>query len=161
MTDYQIQTSTRRCAATGRELRPGEHYFSVLLDEGGNLTRKDYSGEAWQGPPTDAFSFWQGRLPTGSAPRRPPIDDETLVECFGRLEGQLEPSRLSFRYVLALLLVRRRRFRLEDTRGDAGRQVLLVRCGRTGQRHEVLDPALGDAELEAVQDDVFRVLGWD
>jgi hypothetical protein len=160
MTDYQIQNSTRRCATTGRELNPGERYYSVLLDEGETFTRKDYSIEAWQGPPAKAFSFWQGRLPSGPA-RRPPIDDEMLLECFNRLEGELEPGRVSFRFVLALLLMRRRRFKLEETRSEDDREVLVLRCTRTGARYQVLDPALSDDELETVQDDVFRAIGWE
>jgi len=158
--DYQIQAHTRRCAVTGRELKPGERYYSVLIDEGTTLTRKDYSLAVWQGPPEGAFSFWQGKLPAGTAPRRPPIDDEILLECFGRLEGDLEPARLSFRYVLALLLVRRKRLRLEDARQEGGQEVLTLRDARTGARHQVIDPALPDDELEAVQDDVFQLLGW-
>ena len=63
MTEYQIQPNTRRCAVSGRELKPGERYFSVLLDEAGKFVRKDYGAEAWQGPPADAFSFWAGRVP--------------------------------------------------------------------------------------------------
>jgi hypothetical protein len=156
MTDYGIQASTRRCAVTGRELQVGERYYSVLIDDGGTLTRKDYSQKAWQGPPEGAFSFWQGRLPAGTAPRRPPIDDDTLLDFFVRLEDDQEPARLSIRYVLALLLVRRKRLRLEDS----GQEVLTLRDARTGTRHRVIDPGLPDDELEAVQDEVFQLLGW-
>src|SRR5262249_35705723 len=85
MTDYQIQARSRRCVATGRELVPGERYFSVLLDEGDSFVRQDFSLEAWQGPPEKTFSFWQGRLPSGGAPKRPAIDDELLLDCFARL----------------------------------------------------------------------------
>jgi hypothetical protein len=161
MTDYQIQNSTRRCAITGRELKPGERYYSVLLDEGGNFTRKDYSLEAWQGPPAGAFSFWQGRLTTARIPRKPAIDDEMLVDCFHRLEGDLEPNRVSFRFVLALLLLRRRRFKLEETRQEGATEVLVLRCLRSGVRSQVVDPGMSDEELESVQDDVFRAIGWE
>jgi hypothetical protein len=161
MTDYQIQASSRRCAATGREIRPGEAYYSVLLEEGGTFTRRDYSEPAWAGPPAGALGFWRTRLQAGQAPRRLPIDDELLLECFRRLEGEHEPGKLGFRYVLALLLVRRRRLRLEDGRREAGQEVLLLRCPRTGDRLEAVDPGLSDDELEAVQEDVFRVLGWE
>jgi hypothetical protein len=161
MTDYQIQPSSRHCASSGRELKPGEKCFSVLLDEGGTFVRKDYGVEAWQGPPPGAFSFWQGRVSAGQAPRRPPIDDDLLLDCFTRLEGQDEPGRVNFRYVLALLLVRRRRFKLEDARQQDGREVLRLRCARTGARHEVTNPGLADEELEAVQEDVFQALGWE
>jgi hypothetical protein len=161
MTDYQIQSSTRRCAITGRELHPGERYYSVLLDEGSSFTRKDFSLEAWEGPPAGAFSFWQSRLAAGEAQRRPLIDDEMLMECLNRLEGEDDPSRLSFRFVLALLLMRRKRLRLEESRREGGQEVLALRCARTGARYRVLDPGLSDEELESVQDEVFRALGWE
>jgi hypothetical protein len=81
------------------------------------------------------------------------------VECFHRLEGEEEPSKRSFRFVLALLLMRRRRFKLEETHQQDGHDVLVLRCPRTGAQHEVLDPGLSDEELEGVQDDVFRAIG--
>jgi hypothetical protein len=168
MTDYQIQASSRRCAITGRELQPGERCFSVLLEEGGSLVRKDYSLEVWHGPPPGAFGFWQSRPVSSQAQRRPPIDDELLLECFRRLAADGESgvsnqdgNRSSFRYVLALLLMRRRRLRLEDTRQEGSQEVLILRCMRSGERFGVLDPGLSDEQLETVQDDVFRVLGWE
>src|SRR5262249_1630418 len=88
MKDYQIQASRRRCASTGREIRPGEAYYSVLLEEGGTFTRRDYSESAWAGPPAGALGFWRTRLQPGQAPRRLPIDDELLLGGFQRLEGQ-------------------------------------------------------------------------
>ena len=105
MTDYQIQGSTRRCAKTGRDLKPGERFHSALLDEKGAFSRLDYSLEGWEGPPPGAFSHWQGKLPKGDKPRRPPIDDDLLVECLSRLEGDKDPARANFRFVLALLLL--------------------------------------------------------
>ncbi len=161
MSEYQIQPNTRRCATTGRELRPGEPHFSVLLDESGKFVRKDYGVEAWQGPPAGAFSFWQGRIGAGSAPRRPTFDDELLMDCFHRLERETEPSKLGFRYVLALLLLRRKRFKLEGSRQEIGQSSLHLRCPRTGARVIVLDPGLTDEEIESVQDDVFQALGWE
>ncbi len=80
MTDYQIQQNTRRCTISGRELKPGERFFSVLLLEGGTFVRNDYAADAWQGPPEGAFSFWAGRVPTGEQPKRLRIDDDLLVD---------------------------------------------------------------------------------
>jgi hypothetical protein len=161
MTDYQIQSSTRRCAASGRELQPGEKYFTVLIDQGDRFVRQDYSAEAWQGPPPEAFSFWATRVPLPESRRRPAIDDEMLLECFQRLEGQEDAGRLRFRYVLALLLMRRRRFRFEEAKIEAGREVLCLRCSRTGASFRVVNPRMTEAETKAVQDEVFQALGWE
>jgi hypothetical protein len=161
MTDYQIQGNTRRCAATGRELRPGEKFYSVLLDQGGKFVRLDYGSEAWQGPPEGAFSFWAGRVPAQEESRRLRIDDDLLVDCFGRLEGHTDPAQVNFRYVLALLLMRRKRFKFEETGKDGDRETWVLRCTRTGARHEVVDPQLTEEEMAAVQEEVFKVLGWE
>lgn len=161
MTEYQIQANTRRCAATGRELRPGERVYTVLLDEGGKLVRQDYSSEAWTGPPPGAFSFWVGRVPAQDEKRRPPIDDELLLDCFRRLEGQTEPERVNFRYVVALLLMRRKRFKFEEAQVEDGQEVLALRCTRTRESYKVVNPGLSDDEIVRVQDEVFKVLGWE
>lgn len=160
MTDYQIQASTRRCAGSGRDIKPGERFYSVLLDDGDTFVRQDFSLEAWKGPPEKTFSFWQARLPTAGAPKRPPIDDELLLDCFARLEGEAEPGKQAFRYVLALLLVRRKRLRIEDSTREGGQEILTLRDGRSRGRYLVIDPGLPDDELESVQDEVFAVLGW-
>jgi len=161
MTDYEIQASSRKCCVSGRELRSGEKYYSVLLDQAGKLVRNDYSVEAWKGPPEGSFSFWMGTIAAPDSRRRPPIDDEMLMDCFGRLEGQPEPAKIRFRYILALLLMRRRRFKFEETRQEAGLEILVLRCTRTGAETEVINPCLADHEMAAVQEEVFQTLGWE
>ena len=160
LTDYQIQPNSRRCFVSGRELKPGEAFYSVLLEEAGRFLRREYSREAWQGPPEGAFSFWMGKVPTRAQDRRPPVDDDMLLDCFARLEGQTEPARVNFRYVLALLLLRRKRLKFEDARTDGPREVLRLRSPQTRVVHEVVNPALTEEEMQAVQDEVFKVLGW-
>jgi hypothetical protein len=160
MTEYQIQPNTRVCAITGRELRPGERFFTALREEGGQFLRQDYSAEAWHGPPPGAFSFWAGHVPAANQSRKLRIDDDLLMECFERLEGQPEASRVNFRYVVALLLMRRKRLRFEEAITQGEQEVLTLRCARSGAKHLVVNPRLTEEQLLAVQDEVFKVLGW-
>jgi hypothetical protein len=161
MTDYQIQPNSRRCVVSGRELQPGEKFFAVLVEEGDRFLRQDYAAEVWQGPPAGAFSFWTGRVPPKEASDRPHFDDEMLLDCFQRLENDTEPRKVSFRYVVALLLMRRRRLKFEESIKDGDQEKLSLRCTRTGTAYQVIDPKLSDEELEKVQEDVFQVLGWN
>jgi hypothetical protein len=159
--DYQIQPHTRRCAVTGREIKPGERFYTVLLEEGQQFVRRDYSAEAWQGAPAGAFSFWAGKVAENAESQRPPIDDELLLDCFHRLEGQLEPHQVNFRYVVALLLMRRKRLRFEDARQKNGQEAIVVRCLRDRKSYEVFNPRLSEEEIASVQEEVFKVLGWE
>jgi hypothetical protein len=162
MTDYPNSTSIRLCAATGRPLRPGDRYYGVLALDGSRFIRQEYSTEGWAGPPQGAFGHWAGRVPTSlDAQRRPPIDDEMLVDCFQRLDGAAEPEKLNFRYVVALLLMRRKRFKFDDVMKDASGESLVVRDTRSGVKHTVVDPGLTEEQMKGAQDEVFQVLGWN
>lgn len=161
MTEYQIQEITRRCSVSGRDLQPGERFYSVLVDEGGKLIRKDFSEEAWQGPPNGTFGFWAGKVPPRDERRKLRIDDDMLFDCFRRLSGETEPAKINFRYVVALLLMRRKRFKFEEAKHADGHEVLVVRCTRSRETYDVVNPRLNDAEMAAVQEEVFKVLGWE
>jgi hypothetical protein len=161
MTEYQIQPNTRRCAVTGRELRPGEKFYTALLEEGDHFLRQDFSAEAWHGPPENAFGFWAGKVPSDDNLHKPRFDDELLFDCFQRLEGQTDIGRVNFRYVVALLLMRRKRLKFEQTVTHDDVEKLCLRCVRTGERFEVINPRLSSEEMTQVQEEVFRVLGWE
>jgi hypothetical protein len=161
MTEYEIQPNTRRCSITGRELQPGERYYSVLLDEAGTYVRQDYGADAWQGPPDGYFSFWSGKVPAPEENKRLRIDDDMLVDCFQRLEGNAGLDRLSFRFVVALLLMRRKRFKFEEARTQGDQEILLLRCAKTKNLYQVVNPRLSEEEMAGVQAEVFKVLGWE
>jgi hypothetical protein len=160
MSDYQIQPSARRCSATGQELMVGERYFSVLLEAEGKLVRQDFSAGSWQGPPAGAFSFWCGKVPAREQAKKIVIDDELLLDCFNRLQGEQEPSKVNFRYVVALLLMRRKRFKFDTVKTREGQEWLQLRDAKLGRQVEVLNPRLTEREMAEVQDEVFKVLGW-
>jgi hypothetical protein len=163
MIEYDIQAPGPVCAATGRELKPGDRFFAVLTELGGKLVRTDYAADAWPGPPPAAVAYWVGRVPAaGQKARKPIVNDNLLLDCFDRLKGSTDSDGLNFRYVAALLLMRRKRFRFEDAaRDDQGRDVLIVKDSRGGAIHHVTDPRLTDDQVAAVQTEVFRVLGWE
>jgi hypothetical protein len=56
--------------------------------------------------------------------------------------------------------MRRRRLRHETSVLDGGVEKMILRCVRTNQKHEVVNPQLSDDAMAAVQDEVFDVLGW-
>ncbi len=163
-TDFQLQASSRRCCVNGRELQTGEKFYSVLIEQTGKLVRLDYSLEAWKGAPEGAFSFWLAHVQPPESKRRPAIDDEMLLDCFVRLEGQSEPGKVRFRYIVALLLLRRKRLRFESGPGQRGGEepeIIVARCNRSRDEYQVINPRLTEQEMVQVQEEVFQVLGWE
>ena len=100
--DFEIQRSTRRCAATDRALEPGEICYSVLEVHGAEIVRKDFAASAWSGPPAEAFGWWKSRVPEPHAKKIKLAPNEVLLELFDQLAER--PESEDMRYVLALLV---------------------------------------------------------
>ena len=115
MERWEIERSGGVCAATGRELAEGEEHYAVLHEDGDSFRREDYCLEAWQGPPPTAFCFFKTRMPVKEKKKRLLVDNDVLVNFFLRLAGEEKQSRVHFRFVLALILMRKRLLRYEET----------------------------------------------
>ncbi len=151
----------RACAATGRVLAPGDRAVAALTSDGAGYTRTDTAADAWAGPPPGCVAYWPCRVPAGPTRKPAAYPDALLADWFYHLAGSDDPGKLNLRYVVALLLMRRRRLKFEDsTPAGESPGVLVVRDAKTGARHEVRDPRLTDDELAAVQAEIGRVLGW-
>ena len=134
--DYELRRCSRQCALTGRELREGETFYSVLTIEDGQLVRHDYSSEAWQGVPVEGVvAWWRSQIPTSESKRRHMAPNDVLLDVFQELENQ--PDQTDVRYVLALLLIRRRVLRLEDSHRDGATETLDLYCPRLEQHVQV------------------------
>jgi len=159
--DYQLHNPTRRCSTTGRDLRPGDRYFGTVLEHGSALERHDFAPEAWTGPPSGTIGHWVGQVPLTEERRRAPVDDEQLLHCFRQLEDAVTAHKQNLRYVLALLIIRRKRLRLTNTKCDEFGEVLVIMDPKSQTEFEVRDPRLSASALSAVQNEVFELLGWD
>jgi hypothetical protein len=162
---YPAFRATGRCASTGREIAAGEAYFATLVErrEGAvvTLSRMDFSTRAWQDgarPPEDAhvLGMWRTIASNAGEKKRPLLNDQDLLDMFEETPAVEDVRSIRFRYILALLLVRRRLLRVVTTRRAEGRTVLSVM--RRGEAalgaapRDVVDPGLDDgAVTEAVE----------
>ena len=157
MIDFEIQRCTRHCAATGRELLPGETFYSVLIEKGSSVERHDYSQEAWTEPPADAIGWWKTQLPDPKTQRKQWAPNDVMLRLFDELAEQ--PEQQDVRYVLALLLVRRRVMRMEEAEPDEqAEEVMVLYCPRRDETYRV-PVVLPDAErAEEIQRQIGQLL---
>lgn len=157
MLDFEVQRCTRRCAASGRELRPGERCVSVLIAEGAQVVRYDYAADAWQGPPENCVGWWSARVPDGASQRVAWAPNDVMLDYFERLEGQEE--RRDVRYVLTLLLIRRRLLRLESTATEPdGQEVAVVYCARNEREYRVAAILPDEPRVREIQSELSALL---
>lgn len=116
LADFKVNRCTRRCHALARPLRDGEWFYSVVIEQGDDLVRHDYSAEAWTQPPEGAVGWWKGRMPLAGTRKLVLAPDPVLVDLLRGLGDS--PERRPLRYLLALTLLRRRVVSVVEARTD-------------------------------------------
>ena len=157
MLEFDVQRCTRRCATADRELRPGEPFFSVLVSEGSQVVRYDYGEEAWQGPPEGCIGFWKSRMPEPNSTRISWAPNDVMLDYFQQLEEDV--AKQDIRYVLALLMIRRRLLRLEETRAiDAGGELMVLYCPRNETEYKLNVVTPGKERIQEIQQELGQLL---
>lgn len=151
MQEYNIKPLGRTCAGTGQALQPGSVCRSVLVEQDGELLRLDFSEAGWTQPPPGTVAQWRCVVPEPNSTPKNTFDPDELMRQFERLSEEASPAQDKFRYVLALLLLQRRRLKLEGSKIIDDQEFLEL----TGTRGEgtflVPDQTLNDAEVEQLQ----------
>jgi len=146
-----IPKPSKTCSVSRRELKSGETFFSVLFGESGGVRRLDYAAENWTGPPTNATGWWKSTVPVLNEKKVRLAPNEILLELFEQLDDQ--PDKLDVRYVLTLLLIRRRQFRYErEEEADTGEKTLIVYSLKQNVTLEVPVAMPSATRLKEVQD---------
>jgi hypothetical protein len=155
--DYEQARCTRRCTVTGRELGPGETVYSVLLAEGAKLVRHDYAAESWEGAPEGAVGWWKSQLPQRDAKRIHWAPNDVMLDLLEQLAD--DQPHADMRYILALLLVRRRVCRLEESEHDEqNHESLVLFCPRREREYRVPVATPNEQRTKEIQDELARLL---
>ena len=152
-------------AEVGDEAPPvTDSYFSALFSAANGLARKDFCADCFREKrPADVYYFWKTAIAAGdaAAARKPaPVDVEYVLEFFKRLEGDGAPQRIAFRYILALMLTRKKVLAADGkSRDGAGIELQVFREKRGGLSHRVYAPELQADEIAVVTDELGALLG--
>jgi hypothetical protein len=141
-------------------LQPGEQFYSVLIADGAEVVRRDYGEEAWNGPPDDAVGWWKSRMAEANAKKMNWAPNDVMLHYFQQLEEQAGQE--DIRYVLTLLMVRRRILRLEESEiDDAGRELLVVFCPRNETEYRVPVVTPDPQRAREIQEELAKMLFAD
>lgn len=118
--EYKVGRCSRKCFGENRPLREGEVYFSVLIENRDGFERRDYSVDAWEGPPDGCVGHWKCRMPESGERELVLAPREVLIDLLRQMESaEPDPTTAKLRYLLALLLLRRRMVRLTASKQPA------------------------------------------
>lgn len=150
--EYHLKPLGKVCAGTGKPLLPGSVCLSVVVDDGTDLKRLDFSREGWKGPPAGTLAQWQCVVPVPIDVKKKLLDPNALMGYFEQLTEDANPVFEKLRYILAILLMHKRRLR-EDGIRSAGDDEFLQFTSTQGEgSFEVYNFHLSDEEVTELQE---------
>jgi hypothetical protein len=80
---------------------------------------------------------------------------------FERLGREAEQEKINFRFVLALILMRKRLLKYDATRIEDGKEIWCLRIVGDKQTVEVINPHLDDEQIEQLSSQIGEILQTD
>ncbi len=161
MSEWDINKPLGECFGTSRKIEAGEEYFGALVKTEEGLQRRDFCAEYWESEKPEVFCHWKTKLPHPDQKKQLFVDDQMLMAFFERLEKETEPEKVNFRFVLALILMRKRILKYDDTRTENGREIWRLRIVGDKQITEVVNPHLDEEQIEELSSQVGEILQTD
>jgi len=134
MSEWKFRRRTGACTGCNSVFEDGARHVSLLSVAQELLAREDLCLVCWQGRTKEASEhlvYWFTRHRAGK--RGMQLDLPTLEAVFLRLEGRTEPKLAEVRYLLCLLLMRKKRLKIDRIlrgEGEQGESMLVHRPRR-------------------------------
>lgn len=155
----EIPRSGGKCAASGRVIAAGERYFAAVRETEQGIERLDVAPECWELiDKAPLLAYWQTIMHPADQKKKVFVDDEVLCTLFERLADATEFAKLSFRFVLGLILMRKRLVIYDTTRHEADRDVWVVRLKGRAAPMDLLDPKLDETKMAEVSQQLGQIL---
>lgn len=161
--NWNIRGRSHVCAHTERPFAEGDTFYTALFEEGPEkeLVRRDYSADAWkelEGTLTP-FSFWKSTYdPPKTEGRVEVVEKESAEALLRRLVEEDSITTENTRYILAVMLERKKQLRQTGTRETEDATFLVYEHPKSGEVYIIRDPELKLDQLETVQTEVSRLL---
>jgi hypothetical protein len=161
MADWEINKPLGQCCGSGRKIEAGEEYYGALLETEQGLQRRDFCREFWERERPPVFCFWKTKLAAPNEKKQLFVNDEMLMAFFERLAPETDPEKVNFRFVLALVLMRKRRLKYDSTKTDNGREVWCLRPAGEKDLVDVVNPHLDENQIETLTAQIGQILQAD
>ena len=160
LSEWKINSRAHRCARTGEPFQDGATIYTMLFRERSEFRREDISEAAWldREESIQPFSLWKSTYQAPPPPTPEPMPRESVEDSLRRLIRGDRPEHINARYVLAVMLERKKVLKQVDARETAEEKFLIYEHAKTGEVFIIADPRLKLAELDKVQEEVYALL---
>lgn len=161
MAEWEIKKTLGQCCGTGRDLAIDEEYFAALVETDQGLQRQDFCTEYWEDHKPQVYCFWKTRIPSPERKKQIFIDNQMLLAFFDRLAAESDTEKIQFRFVLMLILMRKKCLKYESSRIENGREIWTVRVSGQDRKEEAENPHLTEEQVEQLSAQMSQILQSD
>ncbi len=159
MDEWEIDKPLGQCFGTGKKIERGEEYFGALVETEEGLQRRDFCADYWQMEKPEVFCYWKSKLPDPDQKKQIFVDDEMLMAFFERLAEETEQEKINFRFVLTLILMRKRRLKYDSSRVEDDKEIWRLRIvGSDKEFVEVINPRLDEEQIGQLSSQIGEIL---
>lgn len=161
--NWHLRSRGRECAALQRPFVAGETIITAIFPdpESSGYLRRDYCLEAWNDLPATAdppFSSWRTSFTIAGADRPQEIEREPPEDLLRRLIEEDEDPTENTRYILAVMLERKKLLRETDTQRTPSGILRIYEHRKTGEVYIVKDPDIPLSQVDAIQQEILLFL---
>lgn len=161
--EYNVSKSATACFKCSGALKAGDELIATLREVGDDFQRQDFCLACGQGQdavdPNGLIGLWHSKVPQPNEKKKLFIDNDLLLNFFHRLEDAQEPAKINFRYVLALVLMRKKILIYDGSQKQAdGQCVWNMRMRGSDRKLQVTDPGMDESKIAEVSQHLGEIL---
>ncbi|RBP41262.1 hypothetical protein DES53_10793 [Roseimicrobium gellanilyticum] len=164
--NWNIKSRSHECSRSGRPFEEGEVFHtSIYFDnESGEFVRRDVALDVWDEELKDRtpLAYWRTTYvkPDSGKPKVEISSKESPESLLRRLIDEDQEHTEHARYILGLMLERKKQLVPKETKYTEQGTLLLYEHRKSGEVFIIRDPELRLDEIESVQEEVATLLGF-
>jgi hypothetical protein len=158
--DWEIKARAHQCAKSEEPFTDGAIIYTLLYRDRNGFRREDVLEHAWleMRDRIKPFSFWKSRYEVPPPPAPEPVPKESGEALLRKLLHEDRSEHLNARYVLSIMLERKKTLKQVDVRESENGKFLIYEHAKTGEVFIIEDPRLKLDRLDLVQQEVYALL---
>ncbi len=161
MDDWEIDKPLGHCYGTGKKIESGEEYFATLVETAEGLKRRDFCADYWRENKPEVFCYWKTTFTAPDQKKHIFVDNEMLMSFFDRLAEETEQDKINFRFVLTLILMRKRQLKYNSSEIRGDKEIWRLKVAGENKFAEVINPHLSEEQIDQLSTQLSQILQAD
>lgn len=158
MAEWEIHKPLGTCSGSGKKIEPGEEYVAALVEIDNQFERKDFSSQFWAANKPKVYCYWKSIMPKDDKKKKIFVDNDMLLAFFERLATETNEEKINFRFVLTLILMRKRLVKYDSSEKIDGKEIWTVKITGKDETAQVINPQLTEDKIEQLSNQLGQIL---